>query len=347
MFGDGKSGPLGVKQIAARLNGQGLRTRDSQPFRIQFIDKILRNTAYVGEHFFNRNDSRQQKRPHEEWVSFPVPRIVEDSLFYAAQEKLDRQHPLKTPPRIVRSEILLTSVAKCGACGAQLRLLTGKSGAYRYYRCSRKSDSGETACKGVSIPMGDLDEIVLGALEETVLEPKRLRKMTEALVSRASQRNEAFAARQMQLDGERRKAKAQVTNLYRLLGKGELTTDPTLTAHIRELQEKVETLNRQIAHLDRERSLPVARIGAEAVEGFGRAVSAALRSPDNRAFARAYVQALISDVTVSDREVRISGPKAALLHQTAMFTAKGELVPSFAQVWRTSKERLRTRYLRN
>ncbi|MBI1365667.1 MAG: hypothetical protein GC153_06875 [Alphaproteobacteria bacterium] len=59
---------------------------------------------------------------------------------------------------------------------------------------------------------------------------------------------------------------------------------------------------------------------------------------DKRAFARAYVQALISDVTVSDREVRISGPKAALLHQTAMFAAKGELVLSFAQEWRARKD---------
>ena len=31
--------------------------------------------------------------------------------------------------------------------------------------------------------MGELDEIVLGAFEETVLEPKRLHKTTEALVS--------------------------------------------------------------------------------------------------------------------------------------------------------------------
>lgn len=348
VFGNGNSGPLGVKQITTTLNAQGFRLRGDRRFRVQFVDTVLRNTAYVGEHYFNRNDSRRGKqRPREEWVAFPMSRIVDDALFYAAQEKLDRQHPLKTPPRLVRSEVLLTAIAKCGACGAPLRKLSGKSRTYHYYRCSRKFESGAAACKGVSIPMGELDDIVLGALEETVLAPKRLRKMTEALVSRAGERNEALAARQKQLDGERRKAKAQVSELYRLLGTGELQMDATLAAHVKALQEKVETLTRQFAHLDRERSLPVERIGAEAVEGFGRAVSAALRNPDNRAFARAYVQALISDVTVSDCEVRISGPKAMLLHQTALFAAKGELVPSFAQEWRTSKERLRTRFSRN
>jgi len=192
-------------------------------------DTMLRNTAYVGEHYFNRNDSRRGKqRPREEWVAFPMPRIVDDALFYAAQEKLDRQHPLKTPPRLVRSEVLLTAVARCGECGAALRKLSGKSRAYHYYRCSKKFESGAEACKGVSIAMGELDDIVLGALEETVLEPKRLRKMTGALVSRAIERNEALAARQKQLDGERRKAKAQVAELYRLLGTGELQMDATL-----------------------------------------------------------------------------------------------------------------------
>ncbi len=339
VFGEGETGPLGVKQITTTLNGQGFKTRDEKPFRVQFIDSVLRNTAYIGEHYFNRNDSRRGKqRPREEWVPFPMPRIVEDSLFYAAQEKLDRQHPLKTPPRIVRSDVLLTAVATCGECGAPMRKLSGKSGTYHYYRCSKKFESGKAACKGVSVPMEELDEIVLGALEDTVLKPNRLRKMTEALVSRASERNEAFASRRSQLDGERRQAKRQVSELYRLVGTGEMSMDATLSAHVKGLQVKVETLNRQIAHLDRERSLPVESIGAEAVEGFGKAVSAALRNPDNRAFARAYVQALISDVTVSDREVRISGPKAALLHQTAMFAAKGELVPSFAQEWRTRRD---------
>ena len=68
---------------------------------MQFIDNVLPDTAYVGEHYFNRNDSRRGKqRPREEWAAFPMPRIVDDALFYAAQEKLDRQHPLKNPAAI-------------------------------------------------------------------------------------------------------------------------------------------------------------------------------------------------------------------------------------------------------
>ena len=347
VLGDGGSGPLGVKQIATRLNAEGHRTRQGKPFRVQFIDIVLRNAAYVGEHYFNRNDSRRGKqRPREEWVLLPVPKLVDEALFYAAQDKLDRQHPLKTAPRLVRSEVLLTAVARCGGCGALVRKLSGKRGAYHYYRCSTKFQSGEAACKGVSIPMGDLDSIVLDAIEAIALAPPRLRKLTEALVARAADRNAALTARLKALDGERRKAKAQVSELYRLLGTGELQMHATLAAHVKGLQDTIETVTRQIARLESERAASLEMLTDEAIEAFGRAVSAALRDPDNKALARAYIQALVSEVIVTDTEVRISGPKAALLHQAALFAAKGELVPSFAQDWRAIWKILRMSFSR-
>jgi DNA invertase Pin-like site-specific DNA recombinase len=340
VLGDGGSGPVGVKLIATRLNAESHRTRQGRPFRVQFVDTVLRNTAYVGEHYFNRNDSRQGKsRPREDWVPLPVPKIVDESLFYAAQDKLDRQHPLKTAPRLVRSEVLLTSVAKCGACGAPLRKLSGKRGTYHYYRCSKKFESGASACTGVSIPMGELDGLVLDAIEATALAPTRLRKLAEALASRAAVRNAALTARLRALDGERCKAKAQVAKLYSLIGSQALAMDATLAAHVKALQDKADALNRQIARLDAERAASLEHLTDEAIEAFGRAASAALRNPDNPAFARAYIQAVVSEVIVSDSEVRISGPKAALLHQAALFAANGELVPSFAQDWRTRSDK--------
>ena len=337
--GDGQSGPMGVKRIVSHLNGTGYRSRRGQPFRVQFIDKILRSTAYIGEHWFNRTDSRRKtERPKSEWVPFEMPRIIDDALFYEAQSKLDRQHPLKTPPRIVTSDVLLTCVAVCADCGAPMRKLTGKSGRYQYYRCSRRADSGASACNGSAIPMAVLDGIVLDAIEDKILEPKRLKKLTETLVSRASERAGALNTRRKALEGEKQKTKAQVIELYRQIGTGALAMDSTLSAHIKGLQDKVETLTRQIAFLDNERSSPVAALSDEAITGFGKAVSAALRNPTSRGFARAYVQALVSRIEVSDREIRISGPKAAIARSAALFAKKGELVPALAQEWRTRRD---------
>jgi len=338
LFGDGDTGPIGVKKITTNLNHQGFRNRRQKPFRLQYISEILRNTAYVGEHYYNKRDSRRQiDRPRSEWILVPVPRIIDDALFYRVQEKLDRQHPLKTPPRLVRSEILLTSVAMCGVCGAAMRKQSGKYGQYHYYRCSKKCDSGKTACKGVSIPMAELDDMVLTTLEEIVLKPQRLRKLTKALVSRASEKNEALGERRKKLDGEKRKTVKILNALYERVGQGTVELDATLQQHLKGLQEHAETLKRQLAYIDKERSLPVDRISDEKVDAFGNAVKTALRYPDNRAFARAYVETIISEVIVTDDEVRIKGPNAALMQQTTAFAAKGELVPSFAQQWRTRR----------
>ena len=336
---DKNKGPMGVKQITTHLNENGYRNRQGKPFRLQYISEILRNTAYVGEHFYNKRDSRRGvDRSKSEWIRMRVPRIVDDAIFYRVQEKLDRHHPLKTPPRLVKSDVLLTSVAKCGACGAPMRKQSGKRNQYHYYRCSTKCDSGKTACKGVSIPMGELDGIVLSALEDTVLKPKRLRKMTEALVARASEKNEALAARRRKLDGEKRKTVKSLNELYSRIGEGVIILDGTLQQHLKGLQDRAETLKRQIAFIDNERSLPVKRIGDDKIDAFGKAVKSALRDPDNRSFARAYVGTIISEVVVTDEEVRIKGPKAALLHQTAAFAARGEIVPSFTQEWRPRED---------
>ncbi len=337
--GDGRSGPMGVKRIVSRLNAEGYRNRRGQPFRVQFLDKVLRSTAYIGEHWFNRTDSRRGvQRPKSDWVPFAMPKILDEATFFAAQDKLDRQHPLKTPPRIVTSDVLLTAVARCAGCGAPMRKLTGKSGRYHYYRCARKADSGASACRGSAIPMGELDGIVLDAIEDKILEPGRLRRLTETLVSHASERAGGLTQRRKALDGERQKARSQVSELYRLIGSGELAMDATLSAHIKGLQDKAATLTRQIAHLDAERAAPLEALSDEAVAGFGQAVSAALRNPGNRGFAKAYVQALISEITVSDREIRITGLEAALAQSAAIFAKKGELVPALAQEWRTRRD---------
>ena len=162
--------------------------------------------------------------------------------------------------------------------------------------------------------------------------------MTEALVSRAAGRSDSLNSRRKDLDGEKRKTKAQLSKLYDLVGSGELTMDATLSVHTNGLQDKVETLSRQIAHLDQERSAPVARLSDVAVGQFGQAVSAALRNPKNRAFAKAYIQTLVSKVSVSHDQIRISGPKDAVARQAAAFATKGELVPAFAQEWCTQQD---------
>ncbi|MEZ5921944.1 MAG: recombinase family protein [Parvularculaceae bacterium] len=69
VHGDGTLGPIGTKRIATTLNAGGARNRDGQPFRLQFVDKVLRNTAYIGEHYYNRTicDGRSKGPKRSGW----------------------------------------------------------------------------------------------------------------------------------------------------------------------------------------------------------------------------------------------------------------------------------------
>ncbi len=53
-------------------------------------------------------------------------------------------------------------------------LNTGKSGAYRYYICSRTARQGKTDCRGRRIRMEKLDGLVLDHVSHQLFTPYRL-----------------------------------------------------------------------------------------------------------------------------------------------------------------------------
>src|SRR5262249_40662057 len=115
--GDG-SGPLGVKHIATWLNTRGYRAGKTNRFYTGRIHKILTNEAYAGRAYFNRKDSRAgQARPRDEWVAIEIPIIIPEETFRRVQFLLKDRRPDRTPPRISNSEVLLTGIARCEACG--------------------------------------------------------------------------------------------------------------------------------------------------------------------------------------------------------------------------------------
>jgi len=63
---------------------------------------------------------------------------------------------------------------------------TGKSGQYRYYKCQRQIDSGQTVCPGRNISMERLDALVVQALTEHVCEPDHLQTLPEAWLQRSA-----------------------------------------------------------------------------------------------------------------------------------------------------------------
>ncbi|MEL6996539.1 MAG: recombinase family protein, partial [Pseudomonadota bacterium] len=151
--GNGKSGPMGLRKLVGHINDQGYTNRQGRAFRVQYVGAILRNSAYIGQHWFNRTDTKTKRlRPQTEWIELKSDAIIDAYTFQSAQDRLTANAPAMKPPRLVSSNVLLTDIAFCGQCGSRLRLMTGKNNRYRYYKCSRKADHGATECKGVEKP---------------------------------------------------------------------------------------------------------------------------------------------------------------------------------------------------
>ena len=111
---------LGIKEIAKHLNDKGLLMRGNT-WGIQKVHKLLFDTLYMGDYYFNVIDSKtQQKQPPTEWVKTTIPLIIDAASFELVRRKRELRAPAKTQPRITSSPTLLTGLIKCGECGGSM-----------------------------------------------------------------------------------------------------------------------------------------------------------------------------------------------------------------------------------
>ena len=192
--GDGERGAMGVKAIATYLNERRMFTRDGGRWGLAQIHAILTRTTYIGEHRFNtRSHKDREKKPESEVAIMAVPPLIERKMFDAVQARLKSRNPMVTPSRVSSGPTLLTGICFCAKCGGAMTLRTGRSSTgatYRYYTCSTKARQGNTGCKGRTIPMDKLDDLVADHLESRLLQPKRLETILASVIDRRQDRTE-------------------------------------------------------------------------------------------------------------------------------------------------------------
>src|SRR3546814_16717436 len=94
-----------------------------------------------------------------------------------------------------------------------MTLRTGKYGRYRYYTCSTCARQGKAACKGRSIPMDTLDDLVLDQLTARVFQPERLAELLKELLDRTESGQQKLRS---ELKDLRKALRATDTRLSRL-----------------------------------------------------------------------------------------------------------------------------------
>jgi site-specific DNA recombinase len=333
--GDGVQGPMGIRSIIDHLNSKGITYRKGRLFSSSVVHAILTRTAYKGVHHFNRKDSRTRTiKDRSEWIPFESPVIIPPAQFDATQAKLKKRRPTVTPPRETTSPTLLTGLAKC-ASGSGMTLRTGKGGRYRYYACHKHMNKGGCDCSRKSIPMDQLDTLVLDQLETHLFQPERLEEILESLLDRTRKSLTKAKSRSRDLNKQEREINTKLDRLYNALAEGTVTQTEAFRRKVSTLEAQRDEVIQTRSQLTQHSTLPTKALAKSNLKKFSDAMHEKLRA-DDPAFRKAYVRLFVDEVTVSDEEIRISGPKAALTHAISskeISTSKG--VPSFDREWWT------------
>ena len=312
--GDGNSGSLGVKEIVSRLNRNGYRTRRGNLFGVSGIHNLLQNRIYIGEYTFNKTCSKTKKEKDiSEHICVEVDPIIPRAQFDDVQSLLKKRSPRVTPPRETTGPILLTGLATCASCGGGMTLRTGtaRNGTvHRYYTCSTCARSGKTACKGRSIRMDKLDELVVEHLSERLFTEERVAEILSQLSQRRAARSAEVDRRTAALKNKIEAAEEKLRRLYAMVENGIAELDDILRDRIKALQDERDLVKEALSRAQATASREII-ITEDMIKRFAEAMRTHIRSGEIP-FRKAYLKAVIDRIDVDTNVIRITGSKDTL-----------------------------------
>jgi site-specific DNA recombinase len=327
--GDGTSGSMGVKNIAACLNQRRIFTRDGGRWGIGQVHRILTRKTYVGEHEFNKRAKNKALKPASEIVTVDVPPLIDQATFDAVQAHLRARNPKVAPARVVSGPTLLTGICFCADCGGAMTLRTGKGGRYHYYTCSIKARQGETGCKGRSIPMERLDSLVAEHIADRLLQPERLEEILASVLDRRQERAERRREHIVELNKRAAETDLRLKRLYDAIEAGVADLDdPALKERVASLKAIRDQAQAEAARASAMlESSAQQSITPQMVQRFARTARERIRI-DGGGYRRDHLRALAQRVEVADREVRIIGSKSNLLQTLTAAASVKSATPS-------------------
>jgi len=318
--------------VAKRLSDAQIPTPSGGArWNVASVRGILRNPAYAGTAYSGRTrpaparrrksalqpvgpGESQRPAPAEEWIAIPVPALLSQETFAAAQARLDRNTQFARRNNTAH-DYLLRGLVSCGQCQLACMGRTLPNG-YTYYTCRGRSDALRAAanhrCTARYAPARALDTLVWQDLCRVLTEPALITHelaraqggewLPHALHARRQTLRKALA------ELERQQARLLEVYLAAVIGRDEFA---------RKRQEVTQTqqgLAQQLRQLDlqAQQQVDVAAL-AHGIETFCHRIRPTL---DHLTFAqrRQLVTLLIDRVIVSDGQVEIryvvpTGPK--------------------------------------
>ena len=312
-----------LNEVCRRLHQAGVRTRTGKEhWDHKTIWDMLKNPAYKGEAAFGKTrwvpvgprlraprgrpaHSRRgytgKDAPKEEWITIPVPALVDAALFEAVQDQLEENRQRARIPQ-KGSRYLLQGLLVCAKCGYAYH---GRTNDERnaYYRCSGSMSLArrcfERLCWNKELRMDQADAAVWQEVGRLLEAPERLEQEYRQRLS-----NQQNPQEQERLEMQRGKLRRGIARLIDSYADG-LIDKQEFEPRVKRMRERLQHLDEQLQQLteasemEEELRLIVGRL-----ETFAAQVKNGLRQATFE-IRRDIIRALVKRVEVDEQQIRI------------------------------------------
>ncbi|MBI4311943.1 MAG: recombinase family protein [Chloroflexi bacterium] len=206
-----------LRGIALHLNRTGVPTpRGANQWQPAVILRMLRNPVYKGQLRYQHTERtppaktpnrkwKVRSRPQEEWILIPVPAILSEAAWLAAQAQLE-QNARFSPRNNTHRPYLLRGLIRCPLCGGAFVGAARKE--TRTYQCVRNNSTLSSTgrkCTARKMNAEQVERAVWAAVTEAMRRPealaqeylRRTRSEVEASEAGARQKQIALAVRRL------------------------------------------------------------------------------------------------------------------------------------------------------
>ena len=185
--------PMGfAKKKGIVKNVKNTRWLTSQVYR------VLTNTSYYGECYYNKSESKNKKRigirPQSEWIKIPIEPVISKEIFDEAQERIKER--AKWANRNTKEKYLLSGLLYCAECDSKMQGVTYK--AYQkfdsngnplrdkrgylkkcwktrsYYKCYGRTKRAGHKCNMPTIRLEKIENVIWDEIKDRVKRPQEL-----------------------------------------------------------------------------------------------------------------------------------------------------------------------------
>lgn len=266
------------KMLSIRAIGRVL-TQEQIPTRKQVghwepsvVWGMLRNPAYVGRAAYRKTKivprikvtklvrdrggypkhglSSSRARPEEEWITVPVPAIIDEKTFVIARERLEENKRL-SPRNNKTHEYLLSGLLHCKECGYSIYGDTSNSKYRRaYYRCMGQDGfrwPKGRVCGGHPVRVEALDDLVWDATKSLIQEPKVVLEEYTRRLTTKKRANASFEAMITQKEKEAKHFEREKERLIELYQSGSVS--------LKEIESRIAKIRTKMQNSSDEQNL--------------------------------------------------------------------------------------------